>query len=255
MRRKYVGDRRIAAREKSMNNRDWNKLAKKFESHVCDITATEVSKTVPALVGSAHIPKSKAVLVDLGCGIGTFIRRYGARFDQIFGVDFADRILERAKQNQTRNMLPKVTWMAKDLPSAAAEIGPQADLTVCLNVITSANSTTRRRLWQGVAAVTKPKGFALVGVPALESARMVHGYEQKAKSKNPGVLRKTLLNRAGATQKHFSESELRATFGRHGFELRKLARVYVPWAEEGMEKPKDANGDKPFDWLCLAQRI
>ena len=238
-----------------MKQRDWNSLAKKFETHVCDLTATEVSKTIPTLVKSARIPASKAVLVDLGCGIGTFIRRYGPQFDEIFGVDFADKILERAKQNQTRKVGAKVTWMAADLPAAAAEIGPRADLTVCLNVITSPNAVTRKRLWNSVATVTKAKGYALVGVPALESAQMVYRYEREAASKKPAPLRKKLLNRAGATQKHFSEDELRTTFGKHGFELRKLARVFVPWTEEGMEPPKAANGDKPFDWLCLAQRV
>ena len=175
-----------------MKQRDWNSLAKKFETHVCDLTATEVSKTIPTLVKSARIPASKAVLVDLGCGIGTFIRRYGPQFDEIFGVDFADKILERAKQNQTRKVGAKVTWMAADLPAAAAEIGPRADLTVCLNVITSPNAVTRKRLWNSVATVTKAKGYALVGVPALESAQMVYRYEREAASKKPAPLRKKL---------------------------------------------------------------
>ncbi|MEQ1886312.1 MAG: class I SAM-dependent methyltransferase [Bryobacteraceae bacterium] len=238
-----------------MKKRDWNSLAKKFETHVCDLTAKDVSKTVPALVESARIPKSNAVLVDLGCGIGTFIRRFGGQFETIYGVDFADRILERAKKRQPRAIRPKVTWIAEDLPSAAKAIGSRAHLTVCLNVITSSDAAVRRKLWKAVATVTKPKGYALVGIPAIESAQMVYQFELQAASKKPVKLTKTLLNRAGATQKHFSKDELEKTFAAYGFKLRAVVPAYVPWSEEGLKKPKGVTTEKPFDWLCLAQRV
>ncbi|MEQ1949154.1 MAG: class I SAM-dependent methyltransferase [Bryobacteraceae bacterium] len=238
-----------------MKKRDWNSLAKKFETHVCDLTAKDVSRTVPTLVEAARIPKSKAVLVDLGCGIGTFIRRFGGQFETIYGVDFADRILERAKKRQPSAIRLKVTWIAEDLPTAAKAIGQQAHLTVCLNVITSSDAAVRRKLWKSVAAVTKTRGYALVGIPAFESAQMVYQFERKPGSKQPAKLTKTLLNRAGATQKHFSEDELEKTFATYGFKLRAAVPAYVPWSEEGLKKPKGVTTEKPFDWLCLAQRI
>ena len=62
-----------------MNRKEWNKLAKTFEKNVCDISREETADQIKRYVARAKIPKSGAVLVDMGCGIGTFIRQYQLR--------------------------------------------------------------------------------------------------------------------------------------------------------------------------------
>ncbi len=71
-----------------MKRADWDRLADEFESETCDITREESADRMERIVALARLP-GKAVLADLGCGVGTFIARFGEKFTQVFGVEFA----------------------------------------------------------------------------------------------------------------------------------------------------------------------
>ena len=84
-----------------MKRADWNRLADNFESEVCDITREERTGKVERYVNAVKLPRRGAVLVDLGCGIGTFVSRFGSRFARIVAVDHASKIVARAKLSST----------------------------------------------------------------------------------------------------------------------------------------------------------
>src|ERR1700753_4245248 len=149
-----------------MNRNQWNSLAPTFEKNVCDISREETADQIKRYVARAKIPKSGAVLVDMGCGIGTFIRQYGHRFEEIVGVEYAAAIIARAKQRCAG--MPGITWHTAGVEAAGKRIGPRADLTVCMNVITVPSVQKRRAMWDSLAAVTKRGGRA--GVPPASRA-------------------------------------------------------------------------------------
>lgn len=235
-----------------MNRAQWNKLAGRFESEACDISREESGAAVKRTFALAKLPK-RAVLVDMGCGIGTFIRDYGDRFAEIHGVEYAAGILARAKQRCTN--IENVTWYNAGAAQAAKQIGPRADMTVCMNVITSSNTATRTAIWRGLAAVTKPGGYMLVVVPSIESDDVV---EMESSGKPPRRTKhraKGLVWRSDAWQKHFSEEELRAVLARAGFAQRHIARAHYPWSIEGMRETKARRLNRPWDWIALAERV
>jgi hypothetical protein len=142
-----------------------------------------------------------------------------------------------------------------DIPRSAKTIGSVADLTVCMNVITSPSQAKRNAIWQAIASVTAPSGHALIVVPSLESERMVQqasrrGRRTKALAAMPGGL----VQRDDAVQKHFERRELDVILSRYGFVAVRVGRVYYPWSKEGMRKPRFAGAKQPWDWVCLAQR-
>jgi len=57
-----------------MKRADWNRLADDFEAEVCDITREERTGKVERFVNAVRLPRH-AVLVDLGCGLGTFVSK------------------------------------------------------------------------------------------------------------------------------------------------------------------------------------
>jgi 2-polyprenyl-3-methyl-5-hydroxy-6-metoxy-1,4-benzoquinol methylase len=235
-----------------MNRAQWNRLASRFESEACDIAREESGAAVRRSFELARLPKTGGVLVDMGCGIGTFIREYGPRFAEIVGVEYAPDILARAKQRCAH--MDHVTWYNCGAAQAAKRIGARADVTVCMNVITSSNGATRAAIWRGLAAVTKPGGFALVVVPSIESDAMV---EQETNGKKPRKTKqraKGLVWRSDAWQKHFAQDELSRNLGRAGFMLRDMSRAHYPWSIEGMRETKARRLRRPWDWIVLAQR-
>jgi SAM-dependent methyltransferase len=234
-----------------MNRAQWNKLAS-FETETCDIAREESGDAVKRFFAGARLPKKGAVLVDLGCGIGTFIREFGHRFDAIVGVEYAAPTIARAKKRCAA--CENITWHNSGIAQAAARIGRRADLTVCMNVITSSNTATRTALWRSLASVTKKDGFALIVVPSTESDEMVEEEETGKKPRRTKQRAKGLVWRSDAWQKHFAEAELARELARVGFTVRRMGRAFYPWSIEGMRETKARRLRRPWDWIVLAQR-
>lgn len=234
-----------------VNRREWNQYADEFESDICDITLDETNNQLRRFVSAAALPRN-SVLVDLGCGIGSFIEKFGDRFRKIIAVEYAAQIIARAKARCAKRT--GVTWLTMDISSASATIGTCADMTVCLNVITSPSRAKRNSLWSCLAKVTKPKGFALIVVPSLESNQMVAERERGSGRNGAALLPDGLVKREDSWQKHFGRGELIATLAERGFEVRCIGRVHYPWSTEGLRKPR-SDDRRPWDWICLAQRV
>jgi SAM-dependent methyltransferase len=234
-----------------VNRREWNQHADEFETAVCDITVDETHDQLGRYVKATKL-SSNSVLVDLGCGLGSFIQKFGNRFQELIGIDYAAQIISRAKRRCAAHL--NVTWLVMDVAKAAKVVRARADLTVCLNVITSPSPAKRNALWSCVAKVTKPRGFALIVVPSIESSRMVeereHGGRRNVRRAPP---HDGLVKREDSWQKHFSYRELIAIMSDQGFLVRRIGRVYYPWSTEGLRKPRSHNA-RPWDWICLAQR-
>ncbi len=236
-----------------MDRKDWNRHADEFEDMICDIIVDEQGNQVGRFVKAVRLP-ANAVLVDLGCGLGSFVQKFGDRFQKIFAVDFAARIIARAKQRCAEQ--PSVKWLVMDVARAFKAIGRRADLTVCMNVITSPSAAKRKALWSCVARVTKPGGFVLVVVPSIESNAMVE--QSSSSTRRNGAFaakRGGLVKHEDSWQKHFGRRELIATMSDHGFLVKQIGRVSFGWDDEGLRNPRAAGRKSPWDWICLAQRV
>ena len=86
-----------------------------------------------------------------------------------------------------------------DVCKSADVLGTVADLTVCLNVITSPREAKRDALWATLAAVTKPSAHALVVVPSMESQLRVNKLGASADKIKAGGL----VSRDGVWQKFY----------------------------------------------------
>jgi SAM-dependent methyltransferase len=231
-----------------VNRKRWATLAGVFEDQVSDVTASETDGVLSEAVTRATVGLRKAKLVDLGCGIGTFVAKFGRLFHRVVAVDYSSDMLRRAED--ICRYVQRVTWLCADISKAVLEIGAAADLTVCLNVITSASAARRRAMWDGVAAVTKPGGSAIVVVPALESAEFVARRTGKPiRRRRKRMNDRGLLLRAGCVQKFYLESEVVKSLGDRGFETVRVQRLEYPWAEEGISDHRKRWKRLPWDWL------
>jgi SAM-dependent methyltransferase len=228
-----------------VNRREWNQYAAAFEQEICDITLDETNNQLSRFVAAATLPPD-AVLVDLGCGIGSFIAKFGDRFGKIIAIEYAAQIIARAKARCGKRA--NISWLTMDVSRAFAVIGTCADMVVCLNVITSPSAAKRNSMWSSLANVTKPKGFALLVLPSLESSAMVAELEGSAAPGDDG-----LVKREDSWQKHYARGELDATLAELGFAVKRIGRAHYPWSTEGLRKPR-SDDRRPWDWICLAQR-
>jgi len=237
-----------------MDRAAWNELAEDFEELVCDVVSEETNDQLRRFVGAARPMPKEPVLVDLGCGIGSFILRFGGRFKEIVAVEFAARAIAQAKERCAA--VAGIEWLTMDVARAAKRIGARADLTVCLNVITSANAVVRKAQWLSLATVTKPAGFALIVVPSLESEEMIQDHIRRGVK---GVKSTTsidgVVDADGKQQKYYRRDELISLVSGQGFQVKRVGRVVSPWSREGLDRPRSGNDKGPWDWICLAQRL
>lgn len=230
-----------------MDRHEWDRLAPQFEEGVYDIAAIDSHGVLSDLVARVRPRRSRDTLVDLGCGIGTFVKEHGARFAGVVALDFSPVMLARAQERLAA--MRNVEWVCSDIPRAAEMLAERGDLTVCLNVITSTSGRKRAAIWDAVRTITKPGGWALVVIPALESARMLASYDDRVRVGGaPG-----LVEVGGGMQKYYTQEELARLARRHGFESATVEQVHYPWSEEAMRAPRAAE-QTPFDWALLARR-
>jgi ubiquinone/menaquinone biosynthesis C-methylase UbiE len=237
-----------------MDSRPWNKFAKNFEDEICDITASHRGRDLDKLVKSIKVPRKNGVLVDLGCGIGTFIRTYGRRFQRVVGVEFAAGFIARAKRRCSR--IKNVEWLTMSAHLAPDAIGTCADLTACMNVITSPSLKKRNALFASVAEVTKPGGYTFMVLPSIESAEMVKRLTHRGSGK--AVIKRAkdgVMRRGNARQKHYARAELTKTLARYGFKAERVVPIPYPWEEDGLDAPEGAKNRTPWDWACVARRV
>lgn len=235
----------------------WERLAHAFEGEVCDIVAADCRKVIGQAVNGLRRDFSQATLLDLGCGIGTFIRTYGHRFQSVYGADFSLNMLRYAKRRCHGSA--NVRWMQADLSRIDHATMPTGDLTVCFNVVTSPNTRIRNAMLRSLAKLTNLGGAALLVVPSLESTLFVHRTIQNGRLTGP--TKRTLLARGilmcdGVTQKYFSKQEILDSMRTAGFRRCTARRVWIPWSEEGLEDGHPRlNGKRlPWDWLVVGHR-
>jgi 2-polyprenyl-3-methyl-5-hydroxy-6-metoxy-1,4-benzoquinol methylase len=230
-----------------MTQQLWNGLARKFEAAVCDIT-TSSGNQLAELVRRVG-PGRGQTLVDAGCGIGSFTKRFGRRYRNIVAFDFASRMVARAKQRCPA--LPNVAWMTLGLEDAAAAIGPVGHLTVCLNVITSTDARLRTRQWASLAGLSRPGGYVLFVVPALESALHVQRFADELSKIHASDFKRGLVYRGDDRQKHYTRDELAHIVATNRMRVVALKRIHYPWADDGVDDP---GRRRPWSWACVARR-
>lgn len=237
-----------------MSRREWNRTADQFDELVCDIASEETNNQLRRFVSAAHPSRKSSVLVDLGCGTGTFVQKFGKHFRQVFAADFATAVVRQAEK--TYQGATPADWRVADVKDCPKLFGRRvADLAVCLNVITSPSAARRKSLWASIKAVTKPSGHMLIVVPSIESCRMVAEWENRGRKKaKPASKKGGIAERGDIWQKHFSRGELAKIVSELGFAVVRLGAVSYPWSSEGLRKPRSATRP-PWDWICLAKRV
>ena len=230
-----------------MSKKLWNHLAADFETAVCDVTRSSGTQ-IADLVRRTHPSRAKT-LVDAGCGIGNFVRRFGRRYGRVVAFDFAAKMVERAQERCAD--VPNVAWATMGLEAAAGKLGPIGDFVACLNVITSTDADLRRRQWASLAGLPKPGGYALVVVPALESALRVVEHADDENLIHRSDFDAGLVYRGDAPQKHYTRDELADIASGLDLRIISIKRVHYPWSDDGVDDPGRLS---PWSWGLLARR-
>lgn len=236
----------------TVDRRCWRELARNFEREVTDTPRNDVDGEIRGAIRTAAGRRRDRVLVDLGCGPATLIRRHAGLFERAIGVDFAEPVLESARHSSRAR--PGVEFLCADVEAAGRLLPRTADVLSCMNVITSASPRKRAAIGRSLAAVAREGATLLLVVPSRESVEYVHAMARARRRRTPTPSPDGLVMTDGCVQKYWTAEEIRAALLRWGFEPERLREVPVPWSDEGLDPAEFPGLRGPWDWLAVARR-
>ena len=233
-----------------MNNRDWDRLAAVYAAEVCDIFARDRRKVIARWLQARGLLRGRKTVLDLGCGIGSFFKKYGRHFGAKTGTDHSRRMLRIAAARCRR--LPDCHWQQADVSALPVALRNYADLVVCSNVITFVSAAACNRAMRETVRGAKPGGWLLLILPALESHDAVVAFE----TGRPTQDRRSstaIVRRDDRMQRFFTRDGARELAARAGLRSVSVRKVWYPWSDEGITHPP-RNHELPWDWLVTGRR-
>jgi SAM-dependent methyltransferase len=233
-----------------MNAKDWERLADKYAEEVCDIFLRDRRGVIAAWLHAQGLLDGRRSALDLGCGIGSFFRKYGRHFAAKTGADHSARMVRLAAQRCRTQ--PDIHWRVADVFALPAEWRASADLVVCANVISFVQLGTCRRALRQVVRTVKPGGCALLIIPALESHDAVVALERgRAAVHRRGIT--AVVQRDDRRQRFFTRDGVRQLARCAGLSRVEVRKVWYPWIDEGFATaPRGC--EPPWDWLVTGRR-
>lgn len=114
------------------------------------------------------LPASGAAMLDLGCGTGQILRRYGGRFEQATGVDHSAEMLVVAEQSLDQAQLAKTRLLRFDLLEFLATEPAQYDLVSMVGCLHHLHPEVLHQVIQQATKRLAPGGRMLLAEPLLQ---------------------------------------------------------------------------------------
>lgn len=248
-----------------MDSSYWERVGDRYERDIFASSLADRNRVLRRRLDELADPRAAAA--DFGCGVGHYLPLLARRFRVVHGVDFADSLLEQARERARRYQNVSLHWA--NLASGRARIPmPKVKLGVCANVLISEDPAMRRGILRTIHRHVAPGGRLLLLVPSLESAlfanqRLVEwnrrlGWseaESIASGIRPGPeLMRGLVRLQRVPTKHYLREEGVVLLAEAGFEALGCEKVEYGWDTEFEDPPRWMQEPGPWDWLFVARR-
>jgi ubiquinone/menaquinone biosynthesis C-methylase UbiE len=233
-----------------MKAADWDQLANAYAEEVCDIFMRDRRGVIGRWLKASGQLRGRRTVLDLGCGIGSFFRKYGRRLGAKTGSDHSARMLHFAR-SRCRGQRD-ITWEQADVFALPARWQASADLVVCANVLTFVAPGACRRALRQIVRAAKPGGHVLLIIPSLESHDAVVAVETGRAF--PARRATAVVQRDDRRQRFFTAAGIQELARGTGLTMVRVRKVWYPWADEGITRPPRA-GEPPWDWLVTGRRL
>ena len=232
-----------------MKARDWDRLAAVYAAEVCDIFSRDRRKVIARWLQARGLLRGRKTVLDIGCGIGSFFRKYGRQFGAKTGTDHSARMLRIAAARCRR--LKDCHWQQAGVSALPPALHHSANLVVCSNVITFVSAAACHRAMRETVRGARPGGWVLLILPALESHDAVVAFETDRPAPRRGSPT-AIVRRDDRMQRFYTRSGARALAARAGLRSVSVRKVWYPWSDEGIARPPRGQ-EMPWDWLVTGR--
>ena len=232
-----------------MKARDWDRLAAAYGDEVCDIFGRDRKQVIARWLQSRALLRGRKTLLDIGCGIGSFFKKYGRHFGGKTGTDHSPRMLQIAAARCHR--VKNCHWLQAGVKSLPPSLHNRGDLVVCSNVITFVSSAACTRALQQVVRCAKPGGWLLLILPSLESHDAVAASETGRAQPHRGD--SAIVRRDDRKQRFYTRNGSIRLATQARLRSVTVQKIWYPWIDEGITRVPSGQ-ELPWDWLVTARR-
>jgi len=245
-------------------SRHWSSAAASYEDEFIDPYRSDVKNPLPRVLRRlAHRDKTAA---DLGCGIGPLLPVLAKTFRHVYGVDFADGMLARARE-RCRD-LKNVTLIHQSLTNLDV-LACKIDVAVAVNSLIMPDVADIDKSLDQIRMSLRPGGVFLAIVPAMDAVHyhtMLLVDRALAAGKPYDVARKNAAYHGehayydfafgayrfkGMEQHFWQPFEIRHRWRKAGFARVRLRRVWLSWKQ--FHCGDDLRDHRPpWDWFIHA---
>lgn len=232
-----------------MTEKDWDRLAAVYAHEVCDIFARDRRGVIARWLKRHRLLDRQLTALDLGCGIGSFFKKYGRHFEAKTGTDHSRRMMQIAAR--ICRSQPDIEWLQADVKRLPSALHERGDLVVCSNVITFISLAQCRRALAQVIRCARPGGWVMLVQPALESHDAVVTVETGRKQ--PARHDMAVVRRDDRRQRFFTHAGAIRFARAAGLREVRADKAWYPWIDEGITHPPRGH-EPPWDWLVTGRR-
>jgi SAM-dependent methyltransferase len=246
----------------------WSRAAKSYEADFVDPYGPEVRSPLVKTLRRLADPVNKTV-ADLGCGIGPLLPFLAEHFRHVFAIDFAEGMLERARQRCQGQA--NIEFLARPLTDLSPLVG-QIDVAVAVNSLVMPQIPDLEESLRQIHSVLRPGGVFLGIIPAMDAVHyytmllvdraLTAGKPLEAARKNAAHFNEHELydfafgqyHYEGLEQHFWQPFEVRYRLRRAGFRHIRLAKVHLAWEQFACATDlKDL--PPPWDWFFQAEAV
>jgi SAM-dependent methyltransferase len=247
----------------------WSNAAGRYEQEFIDPYHPDVrNPLLPVLADLAG--DGGRTVADLGCGTGPLLPFLSERFRHVLAVDFAEGMLDRARQ---RGALKNVTFFRRSLTDLGelGELPGPVDVAVAVNSLVLPDLGDLEKSLESIHALLRPGGTFVGIVPGMDAVHYLTmllldrarqaGMPQSAARKNAAANAEHELydfafgefRYRGLVQHFWQPFEVSYRLRRAGFRRVRLSKVSPSWEQFGSAKDL-ADHPPPWDWFFQAEK-
>ncbi len=248
-------------------DRHWSNVAGDYEKEFVDPYREDVFKPVQRVLRALG-RRGCAAVADLGCGIGPLLPYLCKHFHEVWGVDFAEGMLARARENAAKC---KVTYLCRSLLDLTPLHG-KLDVAAAINSLVMPSVADQERVLAEIRQCLKPDGWFVGVLPALDGVHylsMLLMDRALASGKTMDAARKNVrkLNdlehydfefgqfRFQGIEQHFWQPfEIGYRFRRAGLRVVRMRKLRLSWRQFAGWRELEKY-PSPWDWFVVARPI
>ena len=246
----------------------WSRVAASYEKEFVDPYLPDVRSPLRRVLGQLA-RRGARVVGDLGCGIGPLLPYLVKRFSNVFAVDFAEGMLQRARAAAPE--AANLQFLCRPLTDLEPLRG-RLDVAVAVNSLVLPDPRDLDRALREIHACLKPQGRFLGILPAMDAVHyltmllvdraLALGQPLDAARKNAAHHNDhacydfgfSEFRFQGLVQHFWQPFEIRQRFERAGFRLHGLKKVHLSWRQFSCARDLEQH-PPPWDWFFLAEPV